>query len=60
MRPDYIALHHIYRAKPSGQSRAEYAAAIQGYKRPLTWRARLGYVAAALLFGASLFLLGVR
>jgi hypothetical protein len=33
MRADYIALHHQYRAKSTGMSRAEYAASVQRFER---------------------------
>lgn len=32
MRPDLIALHHNYRAKASGMSRADYASAVTRFE----------------------------
>lgn len=51
MRPDLIALHHSCRAKPTGQTRAEYASAVtrparRPYPRVLWLVMAIGFVVA--------------
>lgn len=59
IRSDLSALDLKYRAKRSAQSPADYAAAIEIHRRPASWRARLGFAAAAaLVLGA--IVLGAR
>ena len=48
MRPDYIALHHQYRAKSSGMPKADYAAAIEVYRR----RTRINWTAVVITLAA--------
>lgn len=56
-RTDIAMLDHKYRAKRSGQSPIEYAASIEGYKRPRRqWGAWL--TTAALLVGVFLMARG--
>lgn len=50
MKADLCELDHRYRAKRTGQSRADYASAIQGFRRP---RRHVG----AYVFAAALLLL---
>lgn len=37
MNPDIFAVHQRQLAKRTGQTPAEYAAAIEGYRRPTGW-----------------------
>ena len=52
MRAD-VSLDHKFRARRTGQSPVEYANAIEGFKRQVTTKTKLGYlIAAALVAGA--------
>jgi hypothetical protein len=51
MRPDHIALHHQYRARSTSQPKADYAAAVQIFRRPARhWPAIL--ITAVVLLAA--------
>lgn len=53
MRADVAELDQPYRAKRTGQSKAEYANPYERYTRPVTWKTwALWLIAAALLAGA--------
>lgn len=56
MRADLIDLHHRARAKNSAQSPAEYAAAIQRFRRKPTRVSRVGYYLAAVVVIAAILL----
>jgi hypothetical protein len=53
IRADLADLDHRYRAKRTGQTKAEYASAIEIHRRPVSWKTRaLQLAAAALVLGA--------
>jgi hypothetical protein len=55
---DLSALDRKYRAKRSAQSPAEYAVAIERYRRPSLTAARIAYTAALLALAAIAIYLG--
>jgi hypothetical protein len=53
IRADLADLHHRFRAKRTAQTKAEYASAIEKYRRPSTKTTKFAYcVAAVFLFAA--------
>ena len=56
MKADLSYLDHKWRAKRTGQSPVEYAAAIQGYRRPASWKSRALALLAVGLVLATLAL----
>ena len=53
MNADLSALDHRYRAKRTAQDKAEYATAIQGYRRPASLASRVMFAVAALVLLAA-------
>ena len=54
MRPDYIALHHQFKTRHTGQTRAEYASPIQKFRRP---RRQVGpFLVTAVVLLGTLFM----
>lgn len=56
MNADLSELHHKYKAKRSGQSRIDYASAIQGYRRPSSLHTVMCFILAVVLVVGSLYL----
>jgi hypothetical protein len=56
IRSDLSALDRQYRAKRTGQSRIEYAASIEKFRRPVSLKTRTLQAAAVLLVLGAIYL----